>query len=88
MIGVTIQVTQEIAEPLADYLMELGAHSVALQDAADHEIFQLAPEHHPLWSSIELIAHFPQDSSPTEILKIAENHLHLEKPLKYRVEEV
>src|SRR5882672_8297523 len=46
-------------EALSDLLMELGAESVAVRDAADAPVLEPAPGEMPLWPHAELDALFP-----------------------------
>ncbi len=49
-------------EALSDVLLELGAESIAVRDAADEPVLEPGPGEMPLWPQAELDALFPLDT--------------------------
>ena len=54
--------------PLEDALIELGASSVTLEDAADNPVLEPAPGETPLWPTIRLQALFDGDTDAKAII--------------------
>ena len=54
LIKLTLETNSESAEHLADLLTALDAEAVSLIDAGGEELFQLQPEHSPLWKKTKV----------------------------------
>lgn len=57
-IAVTVDETQ--AEPLSDFLSDLGAVSVGFEDAGDQPLFEPKPAETPLWRRTRVVALFEE----------------------------
>lgn len=86
LIKLTLETNSESAEHLADLLTALDAEAVSLIDAGGEELFQLQPEHSPLWKKTKVEAIYSADINPEILIEQLEN-LAGEK-LKYSVEEL
>ena len=58
----TVQVSQQLAEPIDELLQVAGAVGVTYVDAKDHPIYEPAPGEMPLWQDIKLIGLFDQQA--------------------------
>ena len=56
------------ADDFSDLLMETGAVSVTLEDAADQPIFEPPPGEMQLWSSTRIVGLYTEDTSAEEVL--------------------
>lgn len=65
---ITITVDQPAVDSLVDFFNEHEALSVVLQDAADHAIFQEAPEETPLWPQTKIQALFSLETNLDPLL--------------------
>jgi ribosomal protein L11 methyltransferase len=74
-----LQVTLEVGGadpgPCEDALVELGALSVTLEDAADDPVLEPAPGETPLWPTIRVKALFAADANRREIEEHLARHL-------------
>jgi ribosomal protein L11 methyltransferase len=66
-LGIRLTVPAARIERLGDALLELGAQSVALGDAADAPVFEPAPGETPLWPRAEVDALFDLDADVVAI---------------------
>ncbi len=64
-----LEATPETADRLADFLQEVGAAAVTLQDAADQPLFEPPPGATPLWHSTRVIGLFDSDTDIPAILE-------------------
>jgi ribosomal protein L11 methyltransferase len=64
----------EFADDVADWLSEHGALAVTFTDGADQALFQLMPEHQPLWECTQVLALFELDSDVLQLIKNLETH--------------
>jgi len=55
----TLPATKAQVETWSDALNEAGAVSITLEEDKDQPLFELSPDHHPLWDRMSLIALFP-----------------------------
>ena len=66
-LGIRLTVPSERIERLSDALLELGAQSVALRDAADAPVFEPAPGETPWWPRVDVDALFELDADTAVI---------------------
>ncbi|GLQ29723.1 50S ribosomal protein L11 methyltransferase [Litoribrevibacter albus] len=58
---IKITTQAESAEQLEDYLLELGASSITLEDPEDQPIYEPQPGQTPLWKSTRVVGLFTED---------------------------
>jgi ribosomal protein L11 methyltransferase len=63
-------VTQALAEPAEAVLLEAGAVSVTLRDAADRPVLEPAPGETPLWPTLQITGLFATDADPLALLAV------------------
>ena len=63
-IQLNIEVTPQQTEQIEDAVLDAGAVSVTLQDAADQPILEPGVGETPLWDNCLLTALFPRDYRP------------------------
>ncbi|MEW5838623.1 MAG: 50S ribosomal protein L11 methyltransferase [Pseudomonadota bacterium] len=64
---ITLSAPRSQTERLEDTLLELGAVSVTLQDAADVPVLEPLPGETPLWPEVNVVGLFEHEIDPTEI---------------------
>lgn len=64
----------EFADEVADWLSEQGALAVSMTDGADQALFQMMPEHQPLWECTQVLALFPVDHDVFQLVKTLQSH--------------
>lgn len=60
---ITLLTNQTLAERISDYLNELGALSVTLQEGGQDRVFEPLPGETPLWNDTQVLGLFEQDLS-------------------------
>lgn len=70
----TLAVGAADPEPFEEALLELGASSITLEDAADDPVLEPAPGTTPLWPTVRLKALFDADTDRTSILDALTTH--------------
>jgi ribosomal protein L11 methyltransferase len=63
---------EALAEPLSDFLVELGAVSVGFEDAGDQPLFEPKPGETPLWRQTKVTALFEEEADAAEIRNAVE----------------
>jgi len=86
-VNLHIKTASEHAESIAEYLAELGAVSVAMQDGADQDVFALAPGDNPLWDDVLITGLFSEEDELSAILDTIKTELKLSK-LEHKIEPV
>ncbi|HYF98437.1 MAG TPA: 50S ribosomal protein L11 methyltransferase [Coxiellaceae bacterium] len=81
-----INSSAEDAELLTDFLNALGAQAVSLINASTEELFQLQPEHSPLWQETQIKTIYPDETDFERIIQTIENWFG--KKLNYHVEDI
>lgn len=61
--------SKENAEAWSDALTEVGAVAITMEKSSDQRVFELSPDHKPLWDQINLLALFSDDTNPLAIEK-------------------
>jgi ribosomal protein L11 methyltransferase len=85
---ISVTVTSDQAEILSDIFSDLGADAVTMTDAKDEPLFQLSPEHGPLWQDTTVHALFDDTlSADNLIISIKENHAEF-KLLDFYIEKI
>lgn len=56
-------------EAWSDALTEVGAVAITMEKSSDQRVFELSPDHKPLWDQINLLALFSDDTNPLVITK-------------------
>lgn len=62
-----IPASKDDVDAWGDALLEAGAVAVTLEEDKNQPIYELSPEHSPLWDNMTLLAIFPGDSDPLEL---------------------
>jgi ribosomal protein L11 methyltransferase len=65
----SIQTTKANVEAWSDALIAAGAVSITLDEDTQQPIYELSPDHHPLWDRMSLIALFPAEYD-SDLLKL------------------
>lgn len=65
---ISIQTNQNHAEQTEDTLLQFGACSVTLKDAADEPILEPAPGETPIWKNIIATGLFEQSDTPAQLI--------------------
>lgn len=86
--NIIFAIPADLAEPLSDALTAAGALAVTMENAQSQPLFQLEPEHNPLWDKIKIIALFPESVVVKNIITQIREQLHLEIPLHYQIEKL
>jgi ribosomal protein L11 methyltransferase len=76
----TLAVGSADPEPFEDALLELGASSITLEDAADDPVLEPAPGTTPLWPTVRLKALFAAGTDRESILSALEEHFGPRSP--------
>jgi len=61
LLQLTLEIGSRDPEPLEELLLESGALSVTLEDAADDPVLEPAPGQTPLWPTVRIKALFPDE---------------------------
>lgn len=69
---IKITTQAESAEPLEDFLLELGASSITLEDPEDQPIYEPLPGETPLWKSTRVVGLFTEDFDIDLVAKAVE----------------
>jgi len=48
----------------SDLLLEVGAVAISVEDAQQQGIYELTPDHKPMWDKLKIIALFPEEVDP------------------------
>ncbi len=64
---ITLTTPRDQAEALEDILLELGAVSVTLQDAADVPVLEPLPGETPLWPEVNVVGLFEDEADPAQV---------------------
>lgn len=59
--------SKENADSWSDALTEVGAVAITLEKSNDQRVFELTPDHKPLWDQINLQALFTADTDPEQV---------------------
>ncbi len=70
-----IPCVQQDVEAWSDLLIESGAAAVSVEDAVQQAIFEIAPEHKPVWDQVNLLALFTEDFDPLLVQLDLAQHL-------------
>jgi ribosomal protein L11 methyltransferase len=62
-----LKVSKDNADIWSDALTDAGAVAITMEKADDQRIFELSPDHKPMWQHINLLALFHADLNPLEI---------------------
>src|SRR5688572_10168694 len=84
----TLTVPAAQTEAASETLEELGAISVALQDAAGEIVIETQWDQTPLWSKVHLTALFPEDTNIAAAQSYLIERLALASPLEYKTDRV
>ncbi|MEW5973213.1 MAG: 50S ribosomal protein L11 methyltransferase [Pseudomonadota bacterium] len=71
---ITLTTPRDQAEALEDTLLELGAVSVTLQDAADVPVLEPLPGETPLWPEVNVVGLFEDEADTAEIDSALASH--------------
>lgn len=82
----TFELTADQVGPFEDALLELGALSITLRDAADQPLMEPAPETTPLWDQLRLTAMFDMESDIKRMLVSLAEQPSLSPLPDYRIE--
>ena len=58
---ICLTTSKDNVDAWSDALLEAGAVSITLEEDKNQAIYELSPEHHPLWDHMSLIALFPAE---------------------------
>ena len=80
LLQLTLEIGGRDPEPLEELLLESGALSVTLEDAADDPVLEPAPGQTPLWPTVRIKALFPDDPGTTRVIEQLRAQLPRELP--------
>jgi len=69
---ITLFTNQTLAEKISDYLNELGALAVTLQEGGEDKVFEPLPGETPLWDNTQVVGLFDQELGINLILGLLE----------------
>lgn len=78
---------QQQADAIADYLHELGALAVTLQEGGSDKVFEPLPGETPLWQETQVVGLFDQELSVDLLIPLIEARFG-QNSLRYTVQEV
>jgi len=70
--------TKNKVDAWSDALLEAGAVAISLEADDDQAIFELTPDHKPLWDKLRLIALFPEDTDPVFVQSQLASNIDIE----------
>ncbi|MFC3149495.1 50S ribosomal protein L11 methyltransferase [Litoribrevibacter euphylliae] len=76
---IKITTQAESAEALEDFLLELGASSITLEDPEDQPIYEPLPGETPLWKSTRVVGLFTEDFDIDLVAKAVEEFSNTQK---------
>lgn len=85
---ISVTTDSSIIEKLSDIFMEMGALAVTLTDAKEEPLFQLTPEHEPLWQHTTLHILFDSQHSPENIIHDIKTRFPEWKSLDFYAEKI
>ena len=87
-IQIRLNSTNERAEPISDFLEELGSVSVTFMDSQDTPIFEPLPGETRLWGNTDVIALFDAETDMQPILTALQGSGLLEEGFAYKIEQI
>ncbi|PVX42828.1 [LSU ribosomal protein L11P]-lysine N-methyltransferase [Pasteurella langaaensis DSM 22999] len=87
-IQIRLNSTSEKAEPISNFLEELGSVSVTFMDSQDTPIFEPLPGETRLWGNTDVIALFDAETNMQPILTALQGSGLLDEGFAYKIEQI
>ncbi len=87
-VQIRINSTNTQAEPMSDYLDEIGAVSVTFMDSQDTPIFEPLPGETRLWGNTDVVALFDAETDMQQIVELLKAEHYLNENSAYKIEQI
>lgn len=87
-IQIRINTNNQQAEPLSDFLADIGSVSITFMDSQDTPIFEPLPGETRLWGNTDVIALFDAETDMNEIVAKLREAQFLDNQTTYKIEQI